>query len=1013
MNKKSIKNLSRKDLENEVVKLRCHISKLEGKEKEHKKKENESERLFDELRNSEKKFRLFFNNSPHYCYIISPDGKILDLNKNALKRLGYKKKEIVGKPLLTTVYANDSMKKARKLLRQWKQTGVITEEKLKIVTKSGKERIVRLNAIAVRNREGEVLHSLSVQQDITEEKETELALKKEMEVSSSIIQTAQTIILVLDTKGKIVSVNPYMEEISGYKLKQVKGKDWFETFLPKNERRGIKALFKKAVSNIQTRGNITSIVTRKGEIRRIEWYDKTLKDSDGKTLGLLAVGQDVTERIYKDERLKHINAVLLSMQKSLRLISRENDSGILLQRICENLTESGAFHSIWVGLINKDNQVDRLFYSNTRGKTKHENMVSKGMLGGKCRKVLKTGGLISFCDPMKICLDCPFAKNFSGQRGQVARLEHKKKIFGVIGIFFPPDVSPAREDKNLLHQIARDLGFSLYSLENEKRRTGMEQRIRKINRELIEGQQQLVDMNRKLVENEELFRRLFELAPIGIAVLNKEKIIFINKAGAGILGVSNPTELAGQPHIGFIHPEGRDTVMNRFEIMEKQNTGVPILEERMVRMDGTIIQVESISTPLPSGKERRFLSVFTDVSEKKKLASERIMMEERLHHIQKMEAIGQLAGGVAHDFNNLLGGIMGYADILGNKFKEDDTVRKYICNIIDAAEKGAGLTYQLLSFARKGSFVSDPVDVHQVIRRTVDLLEHSLDKRIAIQTELVAEPSFVAGDETRLANAILNLAINAGDAMPEGGQIVIQTDIAVLDEETIKRENFIDCKSGRYLKIIVSDTGCGMDQEIIDHIFEPFFTTKEVGKGTGLGLASVYGCVKLQKGCVRVESKINQGTSFILYLPLAEKEEKKKRNTSIDPNIKHRGHILLIDDDSAIREIGSELFSILGYKVTACEDGEKGLKYFKENHHDINIVVLDLIMPVVNGYDCYYKISKINPNIPVIISSGYAADSRIRKLLSSGVKAFLKKPYNSIRLVEALMKVEGECGIGK
>ena len=374
--------------------------------------------------------------------------------------------------------------------------------------------------------------------------------------------------------------------------------------------------------------------------------------------------------------------------------------------------------------------------------------------------------------------------------------------------------------------------------------------------------------------------------------------------------------------------------------------------------------------------------------------------EQHLRQAQKMDVVGQLAGGVAHDFNNMLSGILGFAELLKLKIKEDDASSKYIDKIIETANRSSELTRKLLAFARKGKTVSTPIDIHNSIKEAVAILERSIDKRIKIEVNLDADQSTIIGDPSLLQNAFLNLGINARDAMPDGGTLAYSTSVVKLDEDFC-RENLIAAESGSFIEVIVSDTGIGMNKDVMEKIFEPFFTTKEVGKGTGLGLAAVYGTIKEHRGIIKVFSELNVGTIFKIYIPL-EKSAVQKQESETPEIITGNGKILFVDDESIIRNVGFSQLTNLGYEVILAEDGMQALEIFKQQYREISAVILDMIMPRLNGKDTFLKMREINPNVKVIFSSGFSHDGRVNDLLKMGAIAFLQKPYRIYDLSKIL-----------
>ncbi len=505
------------------------------------------------------------------------------------------------------------------------------------------------------------------------------ALQAEKDFAQSIIQTAQAIVLVLDTKGNIVKFNRYMEEISGYRLNEVQGKDWFSTFVPQDMgiRTRTRELFLKSIADIETRGNVASIVTKDGRELMIEWHDKTLKDNKGNVAGLLTIGQDVTER---------------------------------------------------------------------------------------------------------------------------------KKL------------------------------------------------------------------------------------------------------------------------------------------------------------------------------------------------------EEQLRQSQKMEALGILAGGVAHDFNNILTAIIGYGGLAQMNVEEDPITHGYIQQVLDAADRARDLTKRLLAFSRKQIIEPVVIDLNDIVRNIEEMLRRIIREDIKLSIVLSTGELPVMVDVGQMEQVLMNLAANARDALPEGGHLVIQTDAVNVD--SCAAEAYLFENAGMYAVLTVSDTGIGMDQRTKENIFEPFFTTKEVGKGTGLGLSMIYGIIKQHNGNIDVDSEVGKGTTFRIYLPLAQTKREAISETEIKPLSKGKGETILIaEDEPQVREIITHLLQKSGYKIIEAENGEDAVRKFENNRGRVSLVLLDVIMPVRNGREAYEEINGIEPGIKTIFMSGYTDDIISRNGILDEAFDFISKPIDPGTLMRKIRDV--------
>lgn len=376
-------------------------------------------------------------------------------------------------------------------------------------------------------------------------------------------------------------------------------------------------------------------------------------------------------------------------------------------------------------------------------------------------------------------------------------------------------------------------------------------------------------------------------------------------------------------------------------------------------------------------------------------------IRQELAHTRKLDAIGQLAGGVAHDFNNMLAGILGAAELLQAHLANDVKAQTYLKMIIQSGQRAGDLTGKLLTFARKGKIVSTPISVADVIQETVSILQHSLDKRVAISVAIKTENVSVIGDLSQLQNALINLGVNAGHAMPEGGRLTFHVGQIDLDEVYCQASPF-DLQAGQYLDIEVRDTGIGIPPENIHSIFEPFFTTKQQGSGSGLGLAAVYGTIQQHNGAITVYSEIGTGTTFHIFLPLTDQQPGPQLSAS-DVPVAGRGRILVVDDEEVIRSTASALLDNLGYEVLLAEDGQHGLEIFRRQHASIDLVIMDMIMPKMNGQECFFAMKAIQPDVKVIFSSGFSRDTDLGELNKDDLKGFLRKPYTTTQLSKAIV----------
>ena len=492
-----------------------------------------------------------------------------------------------------------------------------------------------------------------------------------------------------------------------------------------------------------------------------------------------------------------------------------------------------------------------------------------------------------------------------------------------------------------------------------------------------------------LKASEEKYRLLFENASDAIFVAQDEVIKFPNPQLSLLMGYSSE-EFTGVPFRNFIHPEDADMVVERHR-KRLQGYDMPTTYSfRAITKSGEIKWVEVSKVLITWEGRPATLSFLRDITQQKK-------MEAQLLQAQKMEAIGQLAGGVAHDFNNLLTAIIGYGHLLKKESIEDSPLTAYVGQILSAAERAAVLTNDLLTFSRKQIINLQPVNLNRIIRDIESLLLRVIGEDIDLSTVLTDMDLNVMADSTQVDQILMNLAANAQDAMPGGGSFIISTDRVEMDGEYIKAYGY--GKPGSYARLSVEDTGVGMDEKTRERIFEPFFTTKEVGKGTGLGLSMVYGIVKQHDGYINVYSEPGKGTTFKILLPLIQSGAGELKSDDLRKVRGGTETILIGEDDAQVRSLLREVLSNAGYHIIEAVDGDDAVGAFRENNDDIRLLILDVVMPKKNGKEVYTEIKRIRSDVKVIFVSGYSADVIHKKgILEVGLN-FISKPVSPDELL--------------
>jgi len=512
------------------------------------------------------------------------------------------------------------------------------------------------------------------------------------------------------------------------------------------------------------------------------------------------------------------------------------------------------------------------------------------------------------------------------------------------------------------------------------------------NQERLKSQRALQDSERK-------FHSLFEASPdaVSLNVLKSGKYLEVNDAFCRLSGYSREEILGRTPReLRLWHNWRRDGKRFLRELMQRGQ--VENFQAEFVRRDGAV-RTGLISARLVSfGRQPCVIAVTKDVTELRRL-------EEQLRHAQKMEAIGTLAGGIAHDFNNILTGILGFASFIKQQMAPDDPLRPDVDIIIRSAQRAADLTYRLLTFARSDQYQVQAVNLNDVVREVVQLLSRTIIPSITIETHLEPGLRPVYGDPSQLQQMLLNLCLNARDAMPQGGCLTITT--ANFSLSPAEAAQMSDLEAGDYVLLEVTDTGVGMDKATQERVFEPFFTTKEFGRG--LGLAMVHGIVRRHQGSIQISSEPGQGTEVRVYLPAGEAwSHRVMKSEKAVPGGAET--ILIVDDEEVVCNLLEQILQQAGYTVLQARSGEEAVRVYQEQGDKVDLVILDVVMPRLGGKPTLERLRRINPAVRIMISSGYGDEEQAREMLAAGVQGFLHKPYEAKTVLRMVREaLEGKC----
>ena len=507
-----------------------------------------------------------------------------------------------------------------------------------------------------------------------------------------------------------------------------------------------------------------------------------------------------------------------------------------------------------------------------------------------------------------------------------------------------------------------------------------------------------------LRESDKKYRSILESIEEGCFEVDLDgNLTFFNEPLCRILGYTR-ADLEGMNLAVFATEDTIKKNEQLFAQVERTGESVNLAEYEAIQKNGRYVPLELSASLItnPENEPIGFRGVLRDVSERKRTEDERRKLETQLHQAQRMESIGTLAGGIAHDFNNILMGIQGNASLMLLKIDGSHPNFEKVKNIERYIQNGTELTKQLLGFARRGKYLVKATDLNEIIEKSSTLFGRT-KKEIQIHRRLAQDLWTAEVDQGQIDQVLLNLYVNAGQAMPEGGDLYLETENIALDHTYVKPYKV---EPGKYIKISVSDTGIGIDKENQKRIFEPFFTTKEMGRGTGLGLASVYGIIKNHGGYINVYSEKDQGTRFTIYLPASEKEVVEEQEPMI-ALMKGTGTILLIDDEEMIIDTGEELLVELGYQVLVARSGFEALDIYIKNHKKIDLVIMDMIMPGMGGGEAFDRLKALNPKVKVLLSSGYSINGQATRILERGCDGFIQKPFHMKQLSEKIHSIIG------
>ncbi len=595
-----------------------------------------------------------------------------------------------------------------------------------------------------------------------------------------------------------------------------------------------------------------------------------------------------------------------------------------------------------------------------------------------------------------VCSVCPAREVFEGNDS--GRSEHKRTDVKGREIYIDHIATPIKDDQgNITGSLVLIIDITTaktQEIELLAHRNNLEKMVADRTRELEESETRYRELYEQSSRAEKLYRSLLNSSADAIVIYNLEgEVQYLSPSFTEIFGWQQD-ELKGK-RIPFVpESEEKSSIVEIRRILE---TGEPSRNFQTTRLtrDGRLLDIYISASQYDdnAGQPIGILVILKDVTDTK-------AMEMQLHRAQKIEALGTLAGGIAHDFNNLLMGIQGNASLLLLECEEQDHPKEKLKNIERYVQRGEYLTKQLLGLSKGGKYEVKPTDINALINSCSGMFGET-KKEIAIHRHLQEDIWPVEVDQGQLEQVLLNLFVNAAQAMPGGGDLFLTTQNVVINQQNIKLSNLMP---GNYVKISVADTGTGIVDSVKDKIFDPFFTTKEKERGTGLGLASAYGIISNHAGSIDVKSQMGKGTTFTICLPASEKSVASEK-VSVPDLSKGEETILLVDDEEMVTEVGKQLLERLGYKVITASAGREALGLFGREKANIDLVVLDMIMPGLSGSETFDRLRALAPGTKVLLSSGYSMNGQASDILARGCSGFLQKPFNINDLSQKIREI--------
>ena len=951
-----------------------------------------------ELRDSEEKFRLYMENAHDGVMIVGSDYKFEYGNAELAKILGYPLEEIIGQEFTKFLNGESKNLVADRYRKRQNGEGIPERYEFSTIRRDGEERYVELSSTVTKDSKGNI-KTIAHLLDITERKQAENSLRASENRYRSLFDTANDAIFIMSNEI-FIDCNEQTLKMFGCTREQIIGVSPYE-FSPELQPDGLSSKT-KALKMIKA--------VRHGKPQSFEWkhrrLDGTLFDAEislnlvelSQSFFIQAIVRDISSRKHSEDLLKVLNEAGMSMQNALTTQD-------IYEKVAATLKESN-FHFTYFTY----NEEEEALYPAFISYAKKIISASEKLAGMKVEelKVLKSSSeeFVRVVDKKEVV----FVKN--GQDVLKEMLPKPANLLGyqiakllnIPSLFLAPFIAEDKvegivsvQSDYLQESDSSAISVFVHQLTAAIKRAHHYEQAEKEIATRLEAEEALKN-------SEEFFRSIIENSNDVVTIIDSSgTMVYETPSHERVIGYPSG-QLLNKNVFEYIHPEDRIRIEQQFSSVKNRPGSIDNFNARFKHQNGSWRYLDGTVANLLHLSSVNGITVnFRDITESR-------VLQDQLNQSQKMEAIGQLAGGVAHDFNNLLTVISGYTNLLIMNEDIPSRFKVKLEQIHNAAIRAESLTRQLLAFSRKQIVQPKVIDVSSIINDSIKMLNRLIGEDIKIKLSLENGLPSILADPHQFEQVLINLIVNARDAIQAHKKsskkklITIETKSTFLDKQFLKMH--VGCREGAHVELAVSDTGVGMDKPTLEKIFEPFFTTKESGKGTGLGLSTVYGIVNQNQAYISVYSEPNRGTTFRIYWPVAEITAEIKDTKTESSIQKGNEVILLVEDEDEVRTFGEEALISMGYHVHVAENGKAALELIKKEKINPQLLVTDMIMPGMDGKELSDRVIKLLPKIKVIYSSGYTDDYIVNKgILKKGVH-FLEKPYSissiSLKIREVL-----------